>query len=233
MLATAYNEDGKEVSGRYHIYPEQGAAGLWTNPTDLAKYIIETQLAYIGKSRKVLDQATTQLRLTPYLNKGGALGVFIDSLADGKYFQHGGANEGFRCQYYGSLEGGNGVVVMVNSDNASIINEIVNSVGKVYNIKGLNRSKIYKEITVDAAILQAYVGEYEIKPGFVLSVTQDGDKLFAQGTGQGKLSLFAEAENKFFLKNIPVEIEFIKNSNNEIVTCRIFQGGVTDARRIK
>jgi len=131
MLATAYNEDGKEVSGRYHIYPEQGAAGLWTNPTDLAKYIIETQLAYIGKSRKVLDQATTQLRLTPYLNKGGALGVFIDSLADGKYFQHGGANEGFRCQYYGSLEGGNGVVVMINSNNAAIINEIVNSVGKV------------------------------------------------------------------------------------------------------
>ena len=49
----------QELTGKYHIYPEQAAAGLWTNPTDLSKYIIETQLAYAGKSHKVLDQQTT------------------------------------------------------------------------------------------------------------------------------------------------------------------------------
>ena len=42
----------KPVNGKYHIYPEQAAAGLWTTPSDLAKYIIECQLAYEGKSRK-------------------------------------------------------------------------------------------------------------------------------------------------------------------------------------
>jgi hypothetical protein len=51
------------------------------------------------------------------------------------YFQHGGANEGFRSQYYGSLEGGNGVVVMVNSDNGAIMPEVVNSVAIVYGWK--------------------------------------------------------------------------------------------------
>ncbi|TWR30665.1 serine hydrolase [Mucilaginibacter pallidiroseus] len=232
LLATAYSADGSEVKGKYHIYPEQGAAGLWTNPTDLSKYIIETQLAYEGKSARVLNQQTTKLRLTPYLT-GGALGVFIDSLADGVYFQHSGGNEGFKCQYYGSLQGGNGVVVMINSDNAGIIGEIVNSVGKVYGFKGLNRSKVYTEVAVDAAVLQTYVGEYEMKPGFILTVTREGNKLFAQGTGQDKIGLFAEAQNKFFLKNIPVELEFIKNNKNEVITCRVFQGGVIDAKRIK
>jgi CubicO group peptidase (beta-lactamase class C family) len=51
LLATGYNYD-KEVKGKYNIYPEVAAAGLWTNPTDLAKYVIETQLSLQGKCRQ-------------------------------------------------------------------------------------------------------------------------------------------------------------------------------------
>ncbi len=58
--ATAYYADGKEVKGRFHVYPEMGAAGLWTNPTDLSKFIIETQLSYAGKSNKLLSQNITK-----------------------------------------------------------------------------------------------------------------------------------------------------------------------------
>jgi CubicO group peptidase (beta-lactamase class C family) len=139
LVSAAYYPDGKEVKGKYHIYPEQAAAGLWTNPTDLCKYIIETQLAYVGKSHKVLNRRMTSLRLTPYVDKNAALGVFIDSYPDGtKYFQHGGVDEGFISQYYGSLEGGNGLVIMVNTANGgSLIPEIVNSIAKVYGLKNL------------------------------------------------------------------------------------------------
>ncbi|MCH5719060.1 serine hydrolase domain-containing protein [Niabella hibiscisoli] len=51
-LATGYYANGKPVTGKYHVYPEQAAAGLWTTPTDLAKYIIECQLAIKGDSKK-------------------------------------------------------------------------------------------------------------------------------------------------------------------------------------
>ncbi|MCW3108922.1 MAG: serine hydrolase [Segetibacter sp.] len=50
LLASGYTGEGKRLTGKYHIYPEEAAAGLWTNPTELAKYIIETQLAYQGRS---------------------------------------------------------------------------------------------------------------------------------------------------------------------------------------
>jgi CubicO group peptidase (beta-lactamase class C family) len=136
VLATAYHFDGSEVPGKYHSYPEEAPAGLWTNPTDLSKYIIETQLSLTGKSAKVLDAAHTRLRLTPYVDSSAALGVFINQVGDRKYFQHGGANEGFRCQYYGSVEGGEGVVVMVNSDNGGILSEVVAAVATVYAWKG-------------------------------------------------------------------------------------------------
>ena len=62
LLATAYN-NGEEVKGKYHIYPEKAAAGLWTNPNDLAKYIIETQLSLAGKSNKVLSKEMSVKRI--------------------------------------------------------------------------------------------------------------------------------------------------------------------------
>ena len=135
VLATAYHPDGSPVPGKYHVYPEEAPAGLWTNPTDLCKYIIETQLSYAGKSAKVLDAEHTRLRLTPYVDSFAALGVFINKKGGILYFQHGGANEGFRCQYYGSVEGGEGVAVMVNSDNGGILSEVVAAVATVYGWK--------------------------------------------------------------------------------------------------
>jgi CubicO group peptidase (beta-lactamase class C family) len=134
LLATAYHTNGKIVNGKYHIYPEQAAAGLWTNPTDLCNYIIETQLSYQNKSSKVLTSEMTKLRLTPYLDGSSALGVFIENRGEEKYFYHTGGNEGFCCKYYGSFDG-KGVVIMTNSDNRQIIEEIANSVAYVYKWK--------------------------------------------------------------------------------------------------
>src|SRR6202000_3322196 len=130
-LAVAHNE-GIAVKGLHHVYPEQGAAGLWTNATDLCKYIIETQRAFQGKSAKVLNEATTQLRLTPYLDKSGALGCFILDLDGTKYFFHNGSDEGFGAIYYGSMEGGNGVVVMENSEHNELLYEVVNTIANAY-----------------------------------------------------------------------------------------------------
>ena len=231
LLATAYDRNGEEITGKYHIYPEQAAAGLWTNPTDLANYIIETQLAYEGRSSKVLNQQTTRLRLTPYLDNAAALGVFIDNRDSTLYFQHGGANEGFRCQYYGSLAKGNGVVIMVNSDNGNIMPEIVNSVAKIYDFKGLYRSKT--TIAVADSLLEKYTGQYAISPTFILVISKDGDQLFAQATNQPKFRLYAETPTKFTPSEFPATIEFIKDASGRINSITLDQNGQQhEAKRI-
>lgn len=223
---------GNRCLEKYHIYPEQAAAGLWTNPTDLSKYVIETQLAYQGRSHKVLDQQTTKTRLTPYLDKSAALGVFINDFEGEKYFEHNGANEGFRCQYYGSLDGGNGVIVMVNSNNGDIISEIVTSVARVYGFKGLYHSK-KKLVKVADTVLQNYVGNYELGPKNILSVTRQGNHLYGQPTGARKLELFPESQNRFFLKVQPVEVEFVRDDKGEFSKAVIYEKASRDAKRIK
>jgi CubicO group peptidase (beta-lactamase class C family) len=134
LLATAHN-NGVPLRGKYHVYPEQAAAGLWTTPTDLAKFIIETQLAVKGKSNKILSQEMTMKQLTPGI-ENSALGVFIEKKADASYFYHSGVNEGFGSYFYGSLEDGNGVVVMINSGFCPLIKEVIDAVALAYKWKG-------------------------------------------------------------------------------------------------
>lgn len=235
LLAHGYNYDAKEIKGSYHIYPEQAAAGLWTKPTDLAKYIIEMQNAYEGRSSKVLKQETVKLMFTPYQNKNYALGVFIDSLKGTAYFQHSGANEGFRSQYYGSLQGGNGVVVMVNSDNGNIIPEIVNSVSKAYGFNGLYTAVVKPSIDVPVTTMQKYLGEYQIGPKFTLTITQEGNNLYARGTGQEAFKLYAKSETVFFPLEFNAEIEFQKDDAGAIKQLTVSMPGAPNqiAKKIK
>ena len=121
LCATGYHNNGSAVPNRFHVYPEQGAAGLWMTPSDLCQFIIETQLAYEGNSSKVLTQEMTKLQLTPYNDVSSALGVFIDNRDGTLYFQHSAGNEGFCGQFYGSMEDGNGVAVFLNTDDFGMI----------------------------------------------------------------------------------------------------------------
>ncbi|HMI04561.1 MAG TPA: serine hydrolase [Pedobacter sp.] len=232
LLATGYDVGGKEVKGKYHIYPEQAPAGLWTNPADLARYIIETQLAYEGRSAKVLDQETTKLRLTPYMNAEAALGVFIEDYNGLKYFGHGGANEGFRSGYYGSLAGGNGLVIMVNSDNGEIIQELINSIATVYDFKGLNKTEKIKLANVSEKDLDSYLGDYQLTPKLVLTITREGKQVYAQATGQSRIEAFAETSSKFFFKVIHANMEFVKDDQGKVTKMIFNQGGRIEAKKL-
>lgn len=233
-LATAYSFDGSAKKSRYHLYPEQAAASLWTNPADLAQYIIETQQAYLGRSSKVLNQEMTKLRLTPFEGSDAALGVFISKKGESEYFEHGGANEGFRCQYVGSLDGvGNGVVVMVNSDNGAIIQELINAVAVVYEWKGYYSPQLRKLASVPDDVLSAYEGKYELGPDFILTITKDGSSLKVEPTGQGVHDLYAESPTSFFLLDVDAKLEFVRKESGGVEKLILHQNGrTTDARRL-
>ncbi|HJQ40613.1 MAG TPA: serine hydrolase [Thermoanaerobaculia bacterium] len=49
----------------------------------------------------------------------------------------------------------------------------------------------------DAATLDKYVGTYEIGPGFNITFTREGDRLFSQATGQPKFEVVADSPTEF------------------------------------
>ena len=163
-----------------------------------------------------MNQETTKIRLTVHAGNNVGLGVFIDKNDSTVYFSHSGGNEGFRCQYYGSMQGGNGVVVMVNSDNGGVIQELINSVAKVYGFKGLFHSNIKKVVTVPVEILKSYTGKFFISPPRTLTIIEADGKLYAEASGEAKRELYPQSNNRFFLKDLPYELEFNKDAGGKI-----------------
>jgi hypothetical protein len=70
-----------------------------------------------------------------------------------------------------------------------------------------------KAIKLPNAVLDAYVGRYQLAPGFVIEVSRDGDKFIGQATGQGKMELFAESNTVFFPKEVDATLRFEKSSD--------------------
>jgi len=228
-LATGYYDDGKPVKGKYHVYPEQAAAGLWTTPSDLAKYIIECQLALKGKSSKVLNKAMMQKRMTPYIDSVAALGVFIQQKGIRKFFNHNGGNEAFLCNSFGSLEGGDGVVIMINGENFEVITELTNSVAKVYNWEGFYKPQFRKKITLPADTLANLVGNYQLnKDTITLKLCPEG--LCIQQNFQpanGFNCIFQDNQN-FTVRevgNAAFKIRY--NTAGKVEALELTQGGIT------
>ena len=216
LLTTGYKADGSEVPGKYHIYPEQAAAGLWTNPADLCKYIIETQLSYKGESSKVLTPEMTRLRLTPIM-EDAALGTFVNSRVSGsyKYFNHNGGNEGFSCTAIGCRDSGEGVVIMTNSDNASILEEIANSVATVYNWKDYYLPEIKKVVNVDKSILARYTGKYDFN-GAPVTITMSDSCLMVNPFGNVQWQLYFTTDSDFFVRESRGMVVFRTGADNKI-----------------
>jgi len=130
--AAGHRADGTVIEGKFHIYPEMAAAGLWTTPSDLASFAIELQEARAGISHRLLSQETATDMLTPRFD-GRGLGIRVLGEGRSARFEHGGSNAGFRCQMVAMMETGDGAVVMTNSDAGAVLAaEIIRSIAKEY-----------------------------------------------------------------------------------------------------
>jgi CubicO group peptidase (beta-lactamase class C family) len=114
QAARAHNPQGQRADDPWHVYPEQAAAGLWTTPTDLAKFAIEVQLSVQGRSMRVLSQAMAREMITPVGVGPFAVGFQISKLGEGWYFEHGGSNFGFQCDLVAHRIKGYGAAIMTN-----------------------------------------------------------------------------------------------------------------------
>lgn len=80
--SAAHGYQSSRIAGGFHVYPEQFPAGLWTTPTDLAKFVLEIQQVSGGQNGKVLNSKLGKEMLTPVFDRA-ALGLFIREF-DGK-----------------------------------------------------------------------------------------------------------------------------------------------------
>ncbi|MGA8029505.1 MAG: serine hydrolase [Bryobacteraceae bacterium] len=222
--AIPYNGDGTPVQGGPHTYPEMAAAGLWTTPSDLCRYIIEVQNSLKGKANHVLSQSMTPQMLTP--GKGGwGLGLQLGGSAADPWFSHGGVNAGYEALFVGYDHNGDGAVVMTNAQGGSrLAAEVISAIAIAYDWPDW-RPVERTDVKLDPAVLARYVGTYELAPNFSITFTLEGDQLMTQATNQPKLPMYPESQTKFFLKDVDAEIEFFTGDKGQVSYLIVHQGG--------
>ena len=177
--ASGYYADGSAVRGRWHLYPEMAAAGLWTTPTDLARFAIEIQETLAGRGHGVVSQAMARQYVTEQKN-GYALGVGVYGTGKSLRFGHGGRDEGFDALLDAGAETGNGVVVMINAnDNSPMKTRIRDWVARAWQFHDGATTIPGPAATVAARIdpkrLAAYAGYYEASENNMVALADNAE----------------------------------------------------------
>jgi CubicO group peptidase (beta-lactamase class C family) len=231
--AVGHGLNGEKVKGNWYTYPQMAVAGLWTTPSDLARLAIEVQKSKTGKSNKILSAKMINEMLTPQVG-GYGLGFALQGKNESSRFSHGGSNVGYKCFLIAYADTGQGAVVMTNSDNGSELTaEIMRSIAKEYGwLDYLPKEMVI--VSVDPRVFDDYVGQYQLAPNVIITITSENGKLMGQPTGQPKAELFAESETDFFLKTIDVQIKFVKDAQGKVTGFVMRQRGrETPAQKIK
>lgn len=213
--AVAYRADGKPVEGQWHTYPEQAAAGLWTTPSDLARFALGIRAAYLGEDGAILKQATAREMLKERMG-GYGLGVAVEGAGDSLQFSHGGANEGYRAFFVLHPATGDGVAVMTDSDaGAALYMEVVRAVAHVYGWPDFE-PETRTVVELSPAVVEPYAGEYVLDRDFVIEVTREDGQLFVSYPGQPKARLLAESETQFFPEGNQLRITFARGAKGRV-----------------
>src|SRR5260370_611250 len=193
------------------------AGGLYSTTEDLVRW----EEGLFGGN--LLSASSLQKMTTPFKDEY-AFGLAVHQANGHKLIEHFGGIEGFNTELAYYPEEKLTVVVLANQ-NGPVVGDIAAELAALAHGEKVVLPSERKEISVSPAILQAYVGTYELAPDFAIVMTIEGGQLISQGTGQPKASLFAESETKFFLKTVDAQVEFFKNDKGEVMYLILRQGG--------
>lgn len=207
--ATGYRPDGAPVEGDWHVYPEQAAAGLWTTPSDLARWGLDILAAYDGDTTRVLSPAMARQMLTPVIGGYGLGPAVAPSRVS---FSHGGANEGFRCVVVVFFDG-RGAAIMTNSDRGSeVAREILGTLAAAYGWPEF--APVTKTVAaVDPASYAALAGTYRVEGrGLEAVVSVENGRLYVDGTGLARMELLPESDLVFFAREDGTPFTFVRQN---------------------
>lgn len=204
--ALPHDREGKAYAGGPYTYPEMAAAGLWTTPSDLAKFAIGVQQAAAGRAKAVLSPDMARAMLTPVRNDYG-LGVEIDVEKNDRAFAHGGSNMGFQNSLYAFVDHGDGAIVMTNGDNGGALAQgLMRAIATEYGWPS-HATKLRPAVPLSPAQHKALAGRYEVPGmGHFEVAEREGVLMVALREGQWE-PLYAESDKLLFVLSRELDLQ--------------------------
>jgi len=166
----------------------------------------------------------------------------------GRAFFHTGHDIGYQNYTVTYADRGIGIVLLSNSDNfESVAREIVQAaIGDRHSpfdwlgYEPFDPAKVKTPppepvaIEVDQAILQAYVGVYELPEDTVLYVKVEDGRLYFSGDGQHWDQVYAESQTRFFAQGDDTRVVFVKDAAGQVTGLNLeMLGLVLPARKVR
>lgn len=209
-----------------------GAGALRSTANDMLTFV-GANLGYVKSPLAPAMAAMLAVRRptgTPGLEIG--LGWHILTRDGHEIVWHNGGTGGFTSFIGFERKTGTGVVVLSNAETPAGVDDIgqhlLNTNAPLY-----QPPKEHKQVAVDPKVFDGYVGQYQLAPNFVMTITRDGAQLFVQATGQAKLEIFPESEREYFLKVVDAQITFETDSQGRATGLVLHQNGMNQqAKRL-
>jgi CubicO group peptidase (beta-lactamase class C family) len=208
--ATAYAGDGtKPIPPSKFYEPNFAAGGLWTTPTDLAKFLIELQREYMGRSSRILNKSMARLMLAPGLGHWG-LGIEVGGDPQHPYFTHEGSAffENVMIMY----AKGDGAVIMTSAGGGGTVSkQLLLSASHVYgwpDFKPVEHSVIPVTLEQQSKFVGSYV--------YIKVALINGFLTAEIPAGSPPQRLYPETDTHFFHLNMPTELYFVEDDAGEV-----------------
>jgi CubicO group peptidase (beta-lactamase class C family) len=221
-LAPGHDEAGARA-GLWDLPAIAGAGALRSTVNDMLKYVranADSMSHPLGRSFAAAHRAR---RNGPAPNVQIGLAWHRTTLPAGPTIVwHNGGTGGYRSFAGFNEATGRGVVVLTNTAVG------VDDIGMHLLDASVPLAPIPKRrvaIALPADVLQRYVGEYELAPTFIITITRDGNALFAQPSGQPRLPIFAESETQFFLRAVDAQLTFNRDASGAVTGLTLHQNG--------
>jgi hypothetical protein len=247
IAATGHYAGGRAVPGRFRISPELTVAGLWTTPTDIARYIVSVQQSHAGAIEKPLRSGIAREMLSPGLGNRG-LGPAISGAGSAVRFGHDGFNEGFESSFAAYVHEGRGAVVMANSGfSFMLIKEILASISRVYDWPAYGATTqqppaaaMQQQLVVPVSehTLTATPGEYELGGQVRIEILARGPRLFLSWPGSGVAEIFATSTGRFLCPPLTFSdvgspwLQFVDERDGLTTRILAAPGGSAELRRV-
>lgn len=212
LASTAYPFKNQPIEGRFHTYPEMAAAGLWTNPTELATILIEVQKALKGESSLFKKETIAEMLTPRKVAEFIGMGFFLDSKGDSVRFRHDGWDEGFVTLATAYKNHGMGAVIMINSnEGVSLLWEIMRAIAIEYKWPDYISSQPEYSI-IDKKEMDHYTGVYSDSKSNKIVIKSIKNKLYLIIQNQDPIELTKTKTGKFLNSQFNFDLSFEKGA---------------------
>jgi D-alanyl-D-alanine-carboxypeptidase/D-alanyl-D-alanine-endopeptidase len=165
----------------------------------------------------------THQQTTGLDDKGPNVGLawFKTDYPEGSYLWHNGGTGGFRTFIGFDEKNKRGIVILENTANG------MDDIGNAYlggSLKQLN-SNTFDIVMVEEKNLKRLNGLFELVPGFILTISNQGQRLFVQATGQANIPMKAKSELEFINLAAQARITFELDDKGQATSLTLHQDG--------